>query len=151
MSDLYNVVPTKFGQTNNYVTFAGKFGEQYQRYNGLMINVSARPRNGLTVQGGVNTGTTVTDNCEIRALLPEVGGRPTRTATAIRDWSRAPADWRRTPFRSIDVLVERHVPQRSGPGAGGQLRGSERPGRAVARPAGGRQRGQRDGEPAGAR
>ena len=48
------------------MTFAGKFGEQYQRYNGLMINVSARPRDGLTVQGGLNTGKTVTDNCEIR-------------------------------------------------------------------------------------
>jgi hypothetical protein len=71
LSNLYNVVPTKFGQTNNYVTFAGKFGEQYQRYNGLMINVSARPGNGLTLQGGVNTGATVTDSCEIRALLPE--------------------------------------------------------------------------------
>jgi hypothetical protein len=73
VSNLYNVTPSKFGQTNNYVTFAGKFGEQYQRYNGLMVNVSARPRGGLTVQGGLNTGATVTDNCGIRARLPEIG------------------------------------------------------------------------------
>ena len=45
---------------------------QYQRYNGVLLNVSARPRNGLTLQGGINTGKTVTDNCEVRALLPEV-------------------------------------------------------------------------------
>jgi hypothetical protein len=36
-----------------------------------MINLSARPRNGLTVQGGLNTGKTVIDTCEIRAQLPE--------------------------------------------------------------------------------
>src|SRR5262249_35066651 len=51
--DLYNVSQAKFGQTNNFVTFSGKVAEQYQRYNGLMLNLSARPRNGLTLQGGV--------------------------------------------------------------------------------------------------
>ena len=73
ISNLFNVVPAKFGSTNNYVTSAEKYGEQYQRYNGLMINVSARPRNGLTLQGGLNTGKTITDNCDIRAELPETG------------------------------------------------------------------------------
>jgi hypothetical protein len=73
VSNLYNVVPAKFGQTSNYVTADENFGGQYQRYNGFMINLSARPRNGLTVQGGLNTGKTVTDTCEIRAQLPETG------------------------------------------------------------------------------
>ena len=86
VADLYNVVPAKFGQTNNYVTSDAKIGEQYQRYNGLMINLSARPRNGLTLQGGVNTGKTITDNCAIRVQLPEVGVDQSRTAIAILDW-----------------------------------------------------------------
>jgi hypothetical protein len=73
ISNLYNVVQAKFGQTNNYVTSATSYGEQYQRYNGLMLNLSARPRNGLTLQGGLNTGKTVTDNCAIREQLPETG------------------------------------------------------------------------------
>jgi hypothetical protein len=34
--------------------------------------VTARPRNGLIFQGGINTGKTVTDNCAVRTLLPEV-------------------------------------------------------------------------------
>ena len=34
--------------------------------------MSARPRNGLLFQGGINTGKTVTDNCAVRALLPEI-------------------------------------------------------------------------------
>ena len=39
---LYNVVPAKFGQTSNNITLADDFGEQYQRYNGVLLNVSAR-------------------------------------------------------------------------------------------------------------
>jgi hypothetical protein len=69
---LYNVVPTKFGQTSNNITDAGNFGKQYQSYNGFLINFSARATKGLTLQGGINSGRTVTDNCEIRAALPEL-------------------------------------------------------------------------------
>jgi hypothetical protein len=72
VSGLYNVVADKFGQTSNFVTLADNFGTQYQRYNGLMVNINARPRNGLTLQGGVNAGKTVTDSCEIRDQLPEL-------------------------------------------------------------------------------
>jgi hypothetical protein len=35
------------------------------------VNMSARIRNGLTVQGGTSTGRTSTNSCEIRAKLPE--------------------------------------------------------------------------------
>jgi hypothetical protein len=72
VSGLYNVAANKFGQTSNFVTLADNFGTQYQRYNGLMVNINARPRNGLTLQGGVNAGKTVTDSCEIRDQLPEL-------------------------------------------------------------------------------
>jgi len=66
------VTPTLFGQTDNLLTDAGNFGEQYQVYNGIQINVTARPRNGLTLQGGLNSGKTVMDNCEVREVLPEI-------------------------------------------------------------------------------
>jgi hypothetical protein len=69
---LYNVVPGKFGQTSNNITLAGDFGDQYQRYNGVLVNVSARLGAGLQFQGGVNTGKTVQDNCAVRAQLPEL-------------------------------------------------------------------------------
>jgi len=72
VSGLYNVVPSKFGQTSNNITLASDFGEQYQRYNGMLLNVSARLGAGLTFQGGVNTGKTVQDNCAVRAQLPEL-------------------------------------------------------------------------------
>ena len=44
MSGLYNVVPDKFGQISNNITLAADFGEQYQRYNGVLVNVSAQAR-----------------------------------------------------------------------------------------------------------
>jgi hypothetical protein len=69
---LYNVVQSKFGQTSNNITLAKDFGEQYQRYNGMLINVSARVGAGLQFQGGINTGKTVQDNCAVRAQLPEL-------------------------------------------------------------------------------
>src|SRR4029079_14460699 len=61
VNGLYNVVPEKFGQTSNNITLAGDFGEQYQRYNGILVNVSARLGAGVQFQGGVNTGKTVND------------------------------------------------------------------------------------------
>jgi hypothetical protein len=73
ISGLYNVTPSLFGRTDNLLTDAQSFGKQYQKYDGLMVNVSARPRNGLAVQGGINAGKTVMDNCAVRAALPEVG------------------------------------------------------------------------------
>jgi hypothetical protein len=72
VNGLYNVVPGKFNQTSNNITLANDFGEQYQRYNGMLLNVSARLGRGLTFQGGVNTGKTVQDNCAVRAALPEL-------------------------------------------------------------------------------
>ena len=53
IAGLYDVVPAKFGQVNDYFTDAENFGEWYQHYNGVLLNVTARPRNGLTMQGGL--------------------------------------------------------------------------------------------------
>jgi len=72
ISNLYDVVPAKFGQVNDYYTKAENFGEWYQHYNGLLLNVTARPASGLTVQGGLLTGQTVRDLCGIRDVNPEL-------------------------------------------------------------------------------
>jgi hypothetical protein len=72
ISGLYNVNPTKSGQTNNLTTWANNYGSQTSMYNGFLMNVSARGRNSLTVQGGVNVGKTVVDNCEVQAVLREI-------------------------------------------------------------------------------
>jgi len=69
---LYNVVPEKFGLTSNNITLADDIGDQYQTYNGMLFNVSARLGQGLQFQGGFGLGKTVQDNCEVRARVPEL-------------------------------------------------------------------------------
>ena len=71
VNGLVNVKPAKFGQTDTLTTLSSKYGEQYSRYNGVLINASARMRNGLTFQGGINSGKTVMDDCAVREQLPE--------------------------------------------------------------------------------
>lgn len=71
VSGLYDIRPDKFGQTNNYRTLAGDYGKQIAHYDGFNLDVRAR-RGTLTVQGGLSSGKTTTDNCEIVKRVPEV-------------------------------------------------------------------------------
>jgi hypothetical protein len=61
-----------FSAANNYTTFASDYGEMYQYWHGFDVNVNARMRNGLLIQGGTSTGRGVRDNCEITAKVPEL-------------------------------------------------------------------------------
>jgi hypothetical protein len=82
---LYNVNPSKASvPANNLVTLDSNYGGQSQTSNAIALNVSARPRNGLVVQGGFNTNDTLFDYCSIRAAMPEltiVIGPPTLSPT----------------------------------------------------------------------
>ena len=73
VSGLFDVNPNRAGQVDNYVTFASGFGKQIEHWNGMDFTVNARPGRGLLLQGGISTGRTSTDNCEIRTALPETG------------------------------------------------------------------------------
>ena len=68
---LYNANQSVVSTIDNFITSSDDYGMRYQHYNGVLVSVSMRPSNGLTFQGGVNTGRTVSDSCEIRAKLPE--------------------------------------------------------------------------------
>ena len=56
---------------DNYFTAAGNYGSQIQHWNGVDLTTTFRPRAGVLLQGGVSTGRTLTDNCEIVAQVPE--------------------------------------------------------------------------------
>jgi outer membrane receptor protein involved in Fe transport len=60
---LYDIAPTKFGQVNNLVTFADRYGKQSDIYNGVDAAVNLRLPRGILLQGGSSTGRQVTDNC----------------------------------------------------------------------------------------
>jgi len=68
---LYNVTPTKVSLNDSLTTWARNYGDQSSMYNGFQVNATARMRNGLTFQGGLNTGKTVVDTCAVRSELPE--------------------------------------------------------------------------------
>ena len=61
----------------NVVKDASAFGSQQAHWDGVDLTLDARLRNGLFLQGGLSTGKTMTDNCEIVDDAPEllvVGG-----------------------------------------------------------------------------
>jgi len=69
---LYNVTPTAATRlTDNYQTLSSNLGEWTQVADSLNLNVTARMRNGLMLQGGFNTGISDNDYCEVRRAIPE--------------------------------------------------------------------------------
>lgn len=57
--------------TDNFVTLAERIGTQSQSNDSVSLNVTARPRFGLVLQGGFNYARTEADACEIHNALPE--------------------------------------------------------------------------------
>jgi hypothetical protein len=68
---LYDISQAKFGRVDNLVTFADQFGTRTEVYDGVDLTVNARLPQGVVVQGGLNTGRVVTDDCTVRPDSPE--------------------------------------------------------------------------------
>ena len=152
ISGLYNINPNVATLQNNVTALASDYGSETNTFNGMLLNVSARPRNGLVFQGGVSTGKTNMDYCAVRALLPEALNISRRTLTGVdrpllqlddrldhalhRPWLLHAAEGRCPDLRD--------VPKRSRRSARGELGGVERRHPAVARPAALERRDQRD-------
>jgi hypothetical protein len=56
---LYDINPSKFGQIDNVVTLASKYGKATEYYNGADVNVVARLPRGANIAGGWNVGNAV--------------------------------------------------------------------------------------------
>ena len=73
VSGLYNVKPGKFSvPADDYITFARNYGNQIQRWDGFDVTFNARPRPGMSLQGGTSTGRTSLNNCDIVDDMPEL-------------------------------------------------------------------------------
>jgi hypothetical protein len=68
--DLNN--PALSGVTRNFFTYADRYGDAYQKFNGIDVMINSRMRNGLTFQGGFSGGYSTSDNCAVREALPEI-------------------------------------------------------------------------------
>jgi hypothetical protein len=58
------VSPAKFALVDNFVTFADNFGTRKEVFNGVDLTATARVRD-LYVFGGLSTGRTMLDNCQV--------------------------------------------------------------------------------------
>ncbi len=67
----FDVSVPMFGVTQTLISRADKFGTQTEVYDGLDVTVQARLAN-LLVSGGMNTGRTATNNCDVVADNPQV-------------------------------------------------------------------------------
>src|SRR5262249_15151554 len=70
---LFNVNPAKASvAASNFVTESSNYGNQIEHFNGVDFSANARLARGINVQGGVSTGRTSTNNCDIVKALPEL-------------------------------------------------------------------------------
>jgi hypothetical protein len=69
---IYEVKEAKFGLIDNFVTHAKNFGNgQSETHNAVDVNLNARLRGGVQVQGGLNIGRSDSNNCDVVAEVPE--------------------------------------------------------------------------------
>ena len=83
ITGLYDLNPNRVGQVDNYFTLANKFGEQIEHWNGVDLTVNARPRGGIVLQGGLSTGRTSTDECDVAPRLDSPSQRFCHVDTAF--------------------------------------------------------------------
>jgi hypothetical protein len=110
----FNVNPAAFGRPpQNFYTFASDYGDWTQYWHGFDVTATARLRNGLTFQGGTNTGRGVRDNCAVAAEVPEaifVAGffptpQPTYSCDVAEPWITSFRGLATYTIPKVDVLV----------------------------------------------
>jgi hypothetical protein len=69
-----NINPDKASiPQDQIVRFSKHYGDQYEYWHGVDAGMSARFPGGAVLQGGISSGKTVQDNCEILTKVPESG------------------------------------------------------------------------------
>jgi hypothetical protein len=95
----------KFGQSDNFLTFSDNYGDRTDYWHGVDLNINARMRNGLTFQGGTNTGRGVRDQCEILAALPENQGARVDSCAVTEKWLTTFRGLASYTIPKVDVLL----------------------------------------------
>ena len=110
---LYNLNPNKVGLVDNYRTFTDDYGRQIEHWNGVDLAVNARPREGMLLQGGLSTGRTTTDNCEVVTKVPEaLFGGAAAGVVNVNTWMPASYCHQETDFLTqVKLLGTYRIPR----------------------------------------
>jgi hypothetical protein len=109
---LFDVKPQAFGRPRDgLVSIADKFGKQIEHWNGVDVTFSARPQNGLLLQGGTTTQRRSTNTCGVVALVspeppPDRGG-----ALPAYNPSRHFCDIKGTFLTQLKMLASYRIPR----------------------------------------
>jgi hypothetical protein len=66
---LYDLNPAKVGLVQQVRTYSGKYGKQYEHFNGVDITLNARLPKSVLLQGGLSTGKHTVDSCDVVAKI----------------------------------------------------------------------------------
>jgi hypothetical protein len=97
LSGFYDVNQSKFGQVRNLNALSDDYGSQFENWNGVDVTINSRLSNGLTLQGGISSGKSMEDNCDIVAKLPEMNNLAAN-GTLPASWRPAQYCRRESPF-----------------------------------------------------
>jgi hypothetical protein len=95
VTGLFDVRPAKFGQNVSNSTISRVFGTEIQHWDGFDLNMSMRLQGGAVLSGGLSSGKTTLDNCEVGKNVPEalVLGDPNTGAPIGGPPVRLPLEW----------------------------------------------------------
>ncbi len=67
----FDVKPSLFGVVDNLRTLGSNYGRRTEVFNGVDVTLTARLAGGAQFSGGLSTGRTVTDACDLAKKIPE--------------------------------------------------------------------------------
>jgi hypothetical protein len=80
---LYDLNPAKVGRSDNRLTSSTNYGRQAEHWNGVDVAIRANLANGVFVHGGLSSGQTMTDSCEVAPRLQDPTTRFCRVKTPL--------------------------------------------------------------------
>lgn len=96
---LYDRKPRAVGLSDTFLTNMNNFGDQKDAWHGIDLKVDARPGAGLFLQGGLSTGKTSSNVCDITPNYPQISLGGTGTQVQLlgsltgRTLAEQPADF----------------------------------------------------------
>jgi hypothetical protein len=94
ITGLYDLNPSRVGRVNNLFTAASNYGDQKEYWHGFDATLNVRLSRDVMLQGGFNSGKTVTDTCDIvKTYRNKVTVIDTLGAPQSTDWCHLETNW----------------------------------------------------------